>query len=52
MGVITGEIIPEKLPALITVPPDSNIDGIVLFPQDVQVLTTSTKGTVYHIDTH
>jgi len=52
MGIIAGEIISEKLPSLITVSPDSNINGILLFPQDVRALTADVKGVTYRIDIH
>jgi hypothetical protein len=52
MGIISGEIVSEKLPALITVLPDSKIDGILIFPEDVRALIADIKGTTYHVDIH
>lgn len=49
-GVITKEINSGKLAGTITIPPDSKISGILIFPKDVYVLTTNIKGTMYHID--
>ena len=49
-GVITKEINSGKLAGTITIPPDSKISGILIFPKDVYVLTTNIKGIMYHID--
>ncbi len=50
--MITDEIGSGILPAIITVSPNSEINGILIFPKDVRVLTANIKRTAYHIDVH
>lgn len=51
-GIIAGEIDSGKLTGTITIPPDNKISGILLFPNDVSILTTKIKETIYYIDIH
>jgi len=52
IGILTDEINSGKLTSTITIPPESIISGILLFPLDVRILTVNVKGTMCHINIH
>ena len=52
MGMIAGEITSGRLSDSIILPPASSMNGILLFPKDVLILTAKIKETIYYIDIH